>query len=42
MEPAIRLMKFIKECKDKKLKAFSSYKSLRKVLQEYSITSIYR
>ena len=41
--PVTRLMKFAKECKDKKLKAFSSYKTkadLEKVLQEdYKISS---
>jgi hypothetical protein len=41
--PAMRLVKFSKECKDKKLRAFSSYKTkadLKKVLQEdYKISS---
>ena len=32
-------MKFAKECREKKLKAFLSYKSLRKVLQEYGLES---
>src|SRR3954452_4645498 len=41
--PAKRLVKFAKECKDKKLRSFSSYKTkadLEKVLQEdYKISS---
>jgi hypothetical protein len=35
--PANNLAEFAKECKDKKLKAFSSYKSLKEVLKRYSI-----
>ena len=35
--PATRLVKFAKECKVKKLKAFSSYKSLKEVLKKYGI-----
>ena len=35
--PATRLVKFAKECKDKKLKAFSSYRSLKEVLKKYNI-----
>ena len=41
--PAKRLVKFAKKCKDKKLRSFSSYKTmadLEKVLQEdYKISS---
>ena len=40
--PAMRLMKFAKECKDKKLRAFSSYKTkkeLSEVLEKYGIVS---
>ncbi len=37
--PAKRLVKFAKECREKKRKAFSSYKRLRKVLQEYGLES---
>ncbi|RIA84515.1 hypothetical protein C1645_832144 [Glomus cerebriforme] len=37
--PAKNLADFAKDCKEKKLKAFSSYKSLRKVLQEYGLES---
>ena len=41
--PAMRLADFIKECKEKKLRSFSSYKTkanLEKVLQEdYKISS---
>ncbi len=33
----MRLVKFAKECKDKKLKAFSSYRSLKEVLKKYNI-----
>ncbi|POG78534.1 hypothetical protein GLOIN_2v1537759, partial [Rhizophagus irregularis DAOM 181602=DAOM 197198] len=39
---AKRLVKFAKECKDKKLRAFSTYKTkkdLRKVLRKYEINS---
>ena len=35
----MRLVKFAKECKDKKLKAFSSYRSLKEVLKKYGIDS---
>src|SRR3954451_2462254 len=35
--PATRLVDFAKECKDKKLKAFSSYLSLSEVLVEYDL-----
>ena len=35
--PATRLVKFAKECKDKKLRAFSSYRSLKEVLAKYNI-----
>jgi hypothetical protein len=35
--PATRLAKFAKDCKDKKLKAFSSYRSLKEVLKKYNI-----
>ncbi|CAB4415352.1 unnamed protein product [Rhizophagus irregularis] len=40
--PAKRLVKFAKECKDKKLRAFSTYKTkkdLREVLRKYRIDS---
>ncbi|GBB88620.1 hypothetical protein RclHR1_01520005 [Rhizophagus clarus] len=37
MGPASRLMDFAKECKEKKLRAFSTYKSLREVLTKYDI-----
>ena len=36
---ATRLAKFAKDCKEKKLKAFSSYKSLKEVLKKYGISS---
>ncbi|GBC14895.1 hypothetical protein GLOIN_2v1695250 [Rhizophagus irregularis DAOM 181602=DAOM 197198] len=39
MGPAKRLADFAKECKDKKLKAFSSYLSLSEVLAEYGLDS---
>ena len=35
--PATRLAKFAKDCKEKKLKAFSSYRSLKEVLKKYDI-----
>jgi hypothetical protein len=37
--PAKNLADFAKECKEKKLKAFSSYKSLKEVLTKYGIDS---
>ena len=37
--PATRLAKFAKDCKEKKLKAFSSYRSLKEVLKNYGIDS---
>ena len=40
--PAMRLVKFAKECKDKKLRSFSSYKTkkeLGEVLEKYGIIS---
>ena len=37
--PATRLAKFAKDCKEKKLKAFSSYCSLKEVLKKYGIDS---
>jgi hypothetical protein len=37
MGPATRLVKFAKECKDKKLRAFSTYRSLKEVLKKYGI-----
>ncbi|PKK56006.1 hypothetical protein RhiirC2_764509 [Rhizophagus irregularis] len=37
MGPATRLVKFAKDCKDKKLRAFSSYRSLKEVLAKYNI-----
>ena len=35
--PALVLADFAKDCKEKKLKAFSSYRSLKEVLKKYSI-----
>src|SRR2546429_8260795 len=35
--PAKRLADFAKDCKEKKLRAFSSYKSLKEVLKKYGI-----
>ena len=35
--PAIKLADFAKECKDKKLRAFSTYRSLKEVLKKYGI-----
>ena len=35
--PAMTLVKFAKDCKEKKLKAFSSYRSLKEVLKKYDI-----
>ena len=37
--PATRLAKFAKDCKDKKLRSFSSYLSLSEVLAEYGLDS---
>ncbi|KAF0358251.1 hypothetical protein F8M41_014464 [Gigaspora margarita] len=37
--PAIRLVKFAKECKEKKLKVFSIYRSLKEVLEKYDLAS---
>ncbi|GBB98771.1 hypothetical protein RclHR1_33160001 [Rhizophagus clarus] len=37
--PAVTLAKFAKECKEKKLRAFSSYRSLEEVLEKYGIRS---
>src|ERR1044072_4576178 len=37
--PASNIAVFAKECKDKKLKAFSSYRSLKEVLKKYGIDS---
>ncbi|RIB16105.1 hypothetical protein C2G38_2091814 [Gigaspora rosea] len=37
--PAMRLVKFAKECKEKKLRAFSTYHSLKEVLEKYNLTS---
>jgi hypothetical protein len=37
--PAVRLAKFAKECKEKKLRAFSTYRSLKEVLAKYGIKS---
>ncbi|CAJ0832144.1 5833_t:CDS:2 [Entrophospora sp. SA101] len=37
--PATRLAEFAKECKEKKKKVFSSYKSLKDVLEKYGIRS---
>ncbi len=38
-EPALRLADFAKECKDKKLRAFSTYRSLKEVLEKYGLAS---
>ncbi|PKC55357.1 hypothetical protein RhiirA1_446853 [Rhizophagus irregularis] len=35
--PAVKLVEFAKECKDKKKRAFSSYRSLKEVLAKYGI-----
>ena len=35
----VKLADFAKECKEKKLRAFSSYKSLKEVLAKYGINS---
>ena len=37
--PATNLADFAKECKDKKKRAFSSYRSLEEVLKKYGIKS---
>ncbi|PKK58612.1 hypothetical protein RhiirC2_325011 [Rhizophagus irregularis] len=37
--PASRLADFAKECKEKKKRAFSSYRSLEEVLEKYGIKS---
>ena len=37
--PASRLVKFAKDCKDKQLRAFSSYRSLKEVLVKYDLVS---
>ena len=37
--PASRLADFAKECKEKKLKSFSSYRSLKEVLKKYGLDS---
>ncbi len=39
IRPAMTLAKFAKECKDKKLRAFSSYRSLKEVLAKYDLIS---
>ena len=39
MEARLRFADFAKDCKNKKLKAFSSYKSLKEVLARYGIGS---
>lgn len=36
---AKRLVNFAKKCKDKKLRAFSTYHSLKEVLEKYSLIS---
>ena len=36
--PAVKLVEFAKECKDKKLRAFSSYRNLKEVLTKYALT----
>src|SRR5581483_10118959 len=37
--PAVILAKFAKDCKEKKLRAFSTYRSLKEVLAKYDIKS---
>src|SRR4051812_17621173 len=37
--PAKRLVKFASECKEKKLRAFSTYRSLKEVLAKYGISN---
>ena len=37
--PAKRLVKFAKEYKDKKLRAFLTYRNLKEVLTEYNLAS---
>ncbi|CAG8474944.1 12073_t:CDS:2 [Funneliformis caledonium] len=37
VRPVTRLVKFTKKCKDKKLRAFSTYCSLKEVLTKYNI-----
>jgi hypothetical protein len=37
--PTVKLVDFAKECKEKKLRAFSSYRSLEEVLGKYGIKS---
>ena len=37
--PAVTLAKFAKDCKEKKKRAFSSYRSLKEVLAKYGIKS---
>ncbi|KAF0425136.1 hypothetical protein F8M41_006389 [Gigaspora margarita] len=37
--PAMRLVKFARDCKDKKLRAFSTYRSLKEVLEKYDLAS---
>src|SRR5205814_2300308 len=37
--PAMTLVKFAKDCKEKKLRAFSTYRSLKEVLAKYDIKS---
>ena len=37
--PAVILAKFAKDCKEKKLRAFSTYRSLKEVLEKYNLAS---
>ena len=37
--PTIKLVDFAKECKEKKLRAFSTYRSLKEVLEKYNLAS---
>jgi len=39
LRPSTRLADFAKECKEKKLRAFSTYRSLKEVLAEYDLAS---
>ncbi|GBB86335.1 hypothetical protein RclHR1_12760003 [Rhizophagus clarus] len=39
LRPAIKLADFVKECKEKKLRAFLTYCNLKKVLEKYDLVS---
>ena len=38
--PAMRLVKFAKELKEKKLRSFSSYKTKKEVLRKYGMIAV--